>query len=1417
MKKSLVKFLICTFAVLLFAGCKNFFQGGDFLEELNESIILANASSVNVNISTLNGTVSNNGDHTLKVGQTITVAYTEGSSGYQFVAWNIVPADAASFAEGNANTPTATFKIESSAASISISPKTYVRPKLVTEKSSPAYDKNGVPKNSSIYFTFTQKLSSDNDLSRIQILKGNDTLLGNEDAAENTFTAPRLDDFELTIPARNDNMPVVTSIENVEVHIPGDFYYTIDDNKISFGDDLVYTYRINNETVDKAEINFSCTSGTIIPNGVKYYNIGDTFDVEYTKLDSYDFAGWEITVGDYDQVIEKDSLIIAQKLAEDGTVTQELTLFSFEDHPGDKVYTRKCKVLNLSTGISFKPVGELKPMISDYEPKYDNNGCDYDNFIVIRFNKEMDESKLTNAFISIKNQITNADLRNYFTFFPVTENGTTTVTLKPSYALKDQFENTDLAYIEIKLNSAVTDKAGKQLSGIDSWFYCIKNNSEKVKPKWSLHIYKSGNPENPYSEQELNLNYQYNVNDNEDKIKENHAGKPYICITNASDNKSGLDKVKITETLLKDTSNNTVPANPITTYYDYDENNNSLFIPTGKTNSDGETLYDCKFYYIFQSKSDGVAHLKIELLDKAGNATEPYEFDVIKDTFVTKELNAQCESFKNNPEMLIPLEYRQGESKSGMDIPYPLEYTSLHLNSFTVGSNEYYTFSNGQSLKSEQKVLIKIQQEGEEPQIIKSNNSYFTFDVENNNISCDEINNTLSNFKRNNSLEAELQFFVFTDNGIESKITEKYSNGPTLSTFYNEYNKVTIQVKSKLKNANIYIQYKENENDPWSELKLYKTSQNQTFTITPSELSSAGIGNNISKGIFRVYGVDNNIEGVTNDYNTNQSSLHSTLSKPLSVYLYDENPAVTNLFEQPCNYYYKSFPTDSDIQNSTNGAILKKNIAYIKLPEIINKPDNNYKYLYSIYKGTTLCGYYNENETAELVCGSKNIYKISLIAVNNNNVIIATTNIRSNWTILNNIDIYPPVIPSIILNKIQSDKNVTTIEYNLNSFKYKNGVPRDSTDNRYYTVFTNLYYYFVPESDGEISIEDLSKYEQNYIKLEKGKNCNYDKESVENSNYQSVTTTTPNYELMKNDYFIINFDDLDYGKYHVYYYLKDEIGNESFSPLSVYHNNLISHFISSQKPEVSIVNNQMTVTTIPYAKIGDFPNKPKENITNATTLGDYAFNFCTYQYIENNEWKDFASTGDDTYQSWKIMKTENDNIRTVAGDKNLSATLDVSNKKFIRIISKCSLLYTAIGDPDTDTPVSKALWETHNETPIFFTPVYVCVPWENGEIAACENKSWIDVENGKQIFFDAPCFVHTMYSSRNYTDETTPEAATEWEKHGNETGLKYKETTSFTSFTYTNDNLIDVPDNCYYTTIAHFADGTVLMTKPKLK
>ena len=132
----------------------------------------------------------------------------------------------------------------------------------------------------------------------------------------------------------------------------------------------------------------------------------------------------------------------------------------------------------------------------------------------------------------------------------------------------------------------------------------------------------------------------------------------------------------------------------------------------------------------------------------------------------------------------------------------------------------------------------------------------------------------------------------------------------------------------------------------------------------------------------------------------------------------------------------------------------------------------------------------------------------------------------------------------------------------------------------------------------------------------------------------------------------------------------------------------------------------------------------------------------------------------------------------------------------------------------------------------------------------CNVKNCMNGLNGVQVFFDNSVMVHTMYSQEKLTNSIyDKDASLIWETKGVETGLDIYPTsriprvnyndptyipgspyyipdlqpeptideTAFQTRTYSLDNYNCIPEGFWYTTIFHFADGTVVMTDIKQK
>ena len=161
-----------------------------------------------------------------------------------------------------------------------------------------------------------------------------------------------------------------------------------------------------------------------------------------------------------------------------------------------------------------------------------------------------------------------------------------------------------------------------------------------------------------------------------------------------------------------------------------------------------------------------------------------------------------------------------------------------------------------------------------------------------------------------------------------------------------------------------------------------------------------------------------------------------------------------------------------------------------------------------------------------------------------------------------------------------------------------------------------------------------------------------------------------------------------------------------------------------------------------------------------------------HKYISNSKWKNISDDGKYSY--------------TLSDENGESSS-------FIRIVNFSSVLFNV-------APLCYV-----NNIPYYYYPPYIKAR-DTGNPMVCDLKDLYIGQAGVNILADQPCFVHTMYCPNKL--ENTPEA---WLNGGIETGLVIKQK----SFTYSYDNLSGVPDGYYYTTIVHFADGTMLMTDVK--
>lgn len=256
------------------------------------------------------------------------------------------------------------------------------------------------------------------------------------------------------------------------------------------------------------------------------------------------------------------------------------------------------------------------------------------------------------------------------------------------------------------------------------------------------------------------------------------------------------------------------------------------------------------------------------------------------------------------------------------------------------------------------------------------------------------------------------------------------------------------------------------------------------------------------------------------------------------------------------------------------------------------------------------------------------------------------------------------------------------------------------------------------------------------------------------------------------------YGQIENGFFKLYLQLTDY----SFNSVTGSFSYTIPHYVWEISPDLNSDSDSLELSTLAYSENyvnSDFPSD---------SLGFKVYG--TYQYFDtsSSEWVD----------SGEIVEFSEDNYEST---HSFAYTSPGFHGNYVRFL----LVYATTSDGTAGGEVTNIV----HAMPIYVYPDYEKTFGTDAEIK-CDNKAWIKVSNGMQIFCDQPVFVHTMYSNEKISSGTDDESVRKWETYGIETGAVCKDST----FTYTNDNLFTDYNGYYYAIIAHFADGTVLMTEP---
>lgn len=605
--------------VLFFSGCKNFLNGGSFLEELDQSIVDAAAPAVDIYIEAdaNSGTASPSGKVSFKMGRTFSVIFTE-SKEYQFLGWEVIDRTTKESIENaieilDTKDNETKFKILANRSNIQLHP---ICAERLTVTFSPNNSDNGVPRDSSINLTFNKNVSSENDFSKIQI-----TCDGND--ITQYYKEPVLNESILTFAADLENLIPVSGMKTVKVTVPQDLYYLQNEQKVTLGSDKSYSFKINNSTDNKAEITFNVASnsGSITPSGTNKYNIGDEVKIKFEPKTGISFKGWSILDGD-GNVIKEDIIKVQDINAVETTLT----------------------IMKDVKGISITPKNVLIPTYIALLPVDSSTGnvSSQDTDIVIKFNTPIELSdfydKTNDTFVNIvissnnTNLISGSTATDRFKYYErpkiSADKKTLTIATNKNNLQMPRAEKGQPATMKkdvtvtLKTTNVYAKEVKMNFTSDISWTYTIDNTVDSLDPQIeSIKVYKD-----PQLKQELSSSV-FTDDWTIDDIKRNYVSKIYVKIK-GYDKDSGVKSLRVIERLWRDTNaidKTATSEDSKPSYFTTDINNEAITIL-------GDGFYEAIIPVTFSNTPDGIVQIRFALSDYADNASKEVTYYVLKDT-----------------------------------------------------------------------------------------------------------------------------------------------------------------------------------------------------------------------------------------------------------------------------------------------------------------------------------------------------------------------------------------------------------------------------------------------------------------------------------------------------------------------------------------------------------------------------------------------------------------------------------------------------------------------------------------------------------------------------------------------------------------------------------------------------------------
>lgn len=1116
--------------------------------------------------------------------------------------------------------------------------------------------------------------------------------------------------------------------------------------------------------------------GTTEPNGEISYKVGSTYDIFFTENDEFQFYQWE--------VVNKDT---GKKLSD---------VLSFEDKTKPET---KITVLKSADNVLLRAVCKLRPKAISYFPEFQDEGVYCDSIIIINFDKKISESSffytndelmfisydsllcneeekvygyISNEQVYFKNvYITSSEDENLLKYFmpPVIENGTI-VKIKPDYENLLLNENDSSIDIDVFITPDITDESGVSIGGEGvQWRYRINSNTDKEPPVFiSFELAKAK------KDFESIIGDLYVKGDDFSPI--NHVQNTVWYSCSGFDAGGGINFLQVESKRIQTADGMEVEEEPVIQIIP-----NSRFIKNEKADdsvSTGEIVSSIAVINI--PNEEGLIELSFTLYDLSGNASkEPVKYLIAKDNSVDV---SGC-NFFNSVGIGIDesIDVQKLDERANTVCWTNLVNDVWQKDNFTPADDLSYTLYWGPE-KGKLLNYVKCDKNVNFnngvwsytiPKLVKTNNTYLRLDV------TDAMGNVAS---AESVIPATPKYYTY------QKLSEEDVSPAHYRIYY------TTSGTTALNDNNAFAGF------------LYYTYEDSEVLQTQDFLNVV--------------------------YNEAEQTVDLKPSKYSDIYVDDISK---------CKFYFQLAYLSKQADNEENSEVKKELIQTVQK----NVQDGTLYKEFASYDAS-LIAYYDQlkesdyPEAADDLLVKFGLWKYSqqyLQSVFYNDFILSPVN---TFTIIEKKNIVVPKIESIKIERgeVNSSKNKATVTFDKEPpygvvFNLFWGVTETDIDNfETESTFdidsgiTTLYYktVYVDSFDGSTKTGEVFSYDLS--------DQNFDTIPPKVENYQCVGVYQNVDEYTACDFYPVITAEISYDNYEII---------DNLAQYTLYSVPVDSPFVKFEDLSEDEITNSASVinTFVPSAieeenvQIWNYIEgySTSENYYYVLYVEDVEGNFSytplhfTRQFLENKPVITFEKNEENnlidvTFTIEREKNCKSYQIEYSLFDMNLTPVTyvesTVENEKKKKSDDEDENIVNITVQAEEKAfyfGFAKALFQLKNiETYKYTYPVYFYTGL--GDDVVCELKDVIDESNGAQIYCDRPCLVMTYWSSENY--EYSIE---KWETYGVQCNPEYISAKNpYTqeyedTFKFYKLNKEEIPMGKYYVIIAHFADGTAIISK----